>query len=199
MTIDTPTKIAPGESHALSRLDYTAKKLVVVAGWDMPEGGQAPMEIDFSCFLLDKNDLTREDSDFVFYNQPEGSEGAVTHGDHNTIHENGVAEQTIDIDLQALPYDIVKIVFCISVHEADLRDQYIGMIRNASVRLLNADGHTELLHYPLPADIQNKLVYALVVGTLNRDGPDWHFTASAEEIEGGLGKVATRYGLMITG
>lgn len=192
-------EISLGEEIHLSQLDYSLKKLLIGVGWDIPGVDPAGIDVDLSVFLIDKNDQTREDSDFVFYNNQSGANGAVTHtGDNRTGVGDGDDERVF-LDLNEITFDVVKIVVVVSVYEADLRDQYIGMIRNAYVRLINQETNQEILRYNIKGEFDNKLVYALTVAEIVREGPVWLFKAQATETEGGLGKIATKYGIMVTG
>lgn len=187
------------EMVPLSELDYALKKLLVGASWEIPGADLTGLDLDFSLFLLNKDDQTREDGDFVFYNNPSTMESAVTHtGDDRTGAGDGDNERFF-INLEALPYEIVKIVFVISVYEPDIRDHSLTMLKNTFIRLINQETNVELLRYNLVEDFDNKLEAAVTVGELIREGPVWLFKAKSDRIEGGLGKIATGYGMKITG
>jgi tellurium resistance protein TerD len=130
---------------------------------------------------------------FIFYNQIEGSEGAV----HYVTHDQGAA---FHLDLKTLSYDVVKIVFCMSIHEAALRDQYVGQLRSIQLRIFNDDTGAEMANWEVsPSNLNDKLCYALMTGALIREGGNWQFSSSSEDVQGGLSKAATKYGLMVTG
>lgn len=190
---------ASGDTVHLSKLDYALKKLMIGVGWDIPGVDPAGIDVDFSMFLLDKNDQTRDDSDFVFYNNLTGENGAVEHlGDNRTGAGDGDDERGL-IDLNALPFDVMKIVFVISIYDAEMRDQNIAALKNLFIRLVNADTDVELLRFPMTDLSPNKLSSALIAGELVREGPTWLFTARGAVIDGSLGKMATQYGIMVTG
>ncbi len=37
----------------------------------------------------------------------------------------------------------------------------------------------------------------IIVGTLDREGPKWHFKPMAEYANGGLGEIATKFGIIV--
>ena len=188
-----------GDTVHLSKVDYALKKLMIGVGWDIPGADTNGIDVDFSMFLLDKNDQTREDSDFVFYNNLTAQDGAVEHmGDNRTGAGDGDDERAL-IDLNALPFDVQKIVFVISIYDADMRDQNIGAIKNLFIRLVNADTDVELLRFPIVDMAAHKRSSALIAAELQREGPTWLFTARGEMIEGSLGTIATQYGILVTG
>lgn len=191
--------VAKGDLVHLSELDYTLKKLHIGVGWDIPGVDTAGIDVDCSLFLLDKKDQTREDGDFVFYNNLTTCEGGVTHtGDNRTGIGDG-DDEAIIIDLQTLPFDVMKMVFVISIYDAEMRDQSMMMLRNAFIRIVNAESDRELLRFPITEDCQQKDSYAMAIAELTREGPVWMFNARGECLTGGLAKIATAYGMMVTG
>jgi tellurium resistance protein TerD len=190
----------PGESIVLSQIDYALKKVVVGVGWDVPGVDTGGIDVDCSVFILDKNDKTREDSDFVFYNNLSGGDNdAVMHlGDNRTGDGDGDDEQ-IAIDLQALSFDVLKLVFVISIYDYEMREQNLTMLRNLYIRLVNPDTQLELLRFPIDETTADKYSAAMIAGELVREGPSWLFTARGTFLPGGLGPIATSYGMMVTG
>jgi len=59
-------ELSRGEESELSSKDAGLRKILVGAGWDMVQFEGAPLDLDLSCFILNKNDQTRVDADFVF-------------------------------------------------------------------------------------------------------------------------------------
>jgi stress response protein SCP2 len=57
MTVTAPVTLQSGQTTSLNDLDYTAKKLRIDLSWEIPGLDKAAFSVDFSCFLLDKNDL----------------------------------------------------------------------------------------------------------------------------------------------
>ena len=58
---------------------------MIGVGWDVIGFDKEAPDLDLSIFLLDKNNETRMDEDFVFYNNLKSLEGAVEHmGDNRT-------------------------------------------------------------------------------------------------------------------
>jgi tellurium resistance protein TerD len=192
--------IAKGEDVHLSQLDYALKILQLGVGWDIPGIDPAGIDVDFSLFLLDKNDMTVEDTDFVFYNNLTDASKAVEHlGDNQTGMGDGDDERVV-IKLTELSYNVMKIVLVFSIHDFDMRDQSLMMLRNPFVRLVNKETDIEILRYVITDTFDKKDSGAVIVGEFVREGPVWIFKALCEQVEeGGLGKIATKYGMMITG
>lgn len=191
--------IAVGETVHLNQLDYSLKRLMIGVGWDIPGAELSGMDVDCSLFLLDKNDMTREDSDFIFYNNLKGANDAVQHlGDNRTGAGDGDDEQMV-ISLNDLTFDVIKIVIAISIYDADMRDQSLMMLSNAYLRLVNDETGEELIRYKVVSEFTNPRASGLVAAELIREGPMWLLRALDEQVEGGLAPIATRYGMMVTG
>lgn len=188
-----------GDTVLLSKIDHVLKKITVGLGWDTPGIDDGGIDVDGSIFLLDKNDKTQEDSDFIFYNNSIGTKGAVEHLGDNRVGAGDGDDEQINIDLQALPFSVAKIVLVISIYDFEMREQNITMLDNIYIRLLNADTHMELVRFPINHLRQDKLCAAIIAGELVREGPSWLFTARGDAMPGGLGPIATGYGMMVTG
>lgn len=186
-----------GDELNVTAKDPTMKKLLIGVGWDMNTFDADPLDLDVSAFLIGKDGKTRLNEDFVFYNQPETLGGAVRHtGDSRTGAGDG-DDESIVLDLHGVPFDVMKIVFCLSIYRGEEKQQRIAQMQNPYLRLVNAESAIEITRFVLP-EMDGRNETALLVASLNREGPKWHFTPLAEPVEGGLGAVAMRYGCVIT-
>ena len=190
-------RVSVGDDVNLTEMDPTLRNVLIGAGWEVNVFDSEVMDVDLSVFLLNAKGETREDADFVFYNAPETCEGSVRHtGDSRTGAGDG-DDETVKIDLTGIPFDVVKVVFVLSIYKGLEKDQSMSMVRDGFLRIVNADTNIELVRYELDSDIENKTEKAMIVGSLNREGPKWHFTPIGEFAAGGLKEVATNYGLII--
>ena len=189
--------IQQDEELDITAMDPTLRRVVVALGWDVI-GYEAPEpDLDASVFLLNKDDQTREDSDFVFYNNMSGCDGAVEHqGDSRTGAGDG-DDETVIIDLNGIPFDIGKVEFVVSIYDAHDRAHSFDNVRNVFLRLINKDTDQELVLYNLDDNIAGEEAEALKVGHLQREGPNWLFIAKSEGVKGGLAKVASDYGIRV--
>ncbi len=190
-------ELSRGEESELSSKDAGLRKILVGAGWDMVQFEGAPLDLDLSCFILNKNDQTRVDADFVFYNNPTGADLAVKHSGDSRDGAGEGDDEIITIDLEALPYDIYKIVFTVTIYQGDELEQNFGSVKNAYIRFLNQETKTELARFNLSEDFSEGT--CLKFGELTRIGNKWCFLAIGETSSGGLSKIAQQYGLLISG
>ena len=189
--------VEQGEDINLTSKDPTLHSILVGAGWDLNAFNADALDLDLSLFLLNKDGQTRVDADFIFYNQPETLEGAIKHnGDSRTGAGDG-DDESITVDLRGVPFDVMQIAIFISVYKGYEKEQNVGMVRNAYVRIVNAENTHELCRFELDEVLNDKEETGVIVGYLNREGPKWHYKADVEFVAGGLSEIAKRYGLII--
>ena len=108
----TSNRVNLDDDIILSDKDPALQNLTVAVGWDSKAFGGQAVDVDISLFLLDKDDMTRKNEDFVFYNQMDTEEGAIKHEGDNRIGAGEGDDETILIDLHGIPYDILESSLC---------------------------------------------------------------------------------------
>ncbi|WP_445492991.1 TerD family protein [Niallia sp. 03133] len=188
--------LSKGQKVDLTKGNPGLTKVVVGVGWDINKyDGGNDFDLDSSVFLLGENGKVTSEQDFVFYNNTTGADGAVVHsGDNRTGAGDGDDEQVV-IDLQAVPAAIQRITFTITIHDGEARNQNFGQVSNSYVRILNEQNNEELIRYDLGEDFS--IETALVVGELYRHNNEWKFSAIGSGYQGGLGALATDFGLQV--
>lgn len=186
-----------GDDINISAKDPTMRHITVGMGWDLNAFDADALDLDMSVFMLNKNNATREDGDFVFYNNLKAYNGGVTHnGDSRTGAGDG-DDESVTIHLEMVPFDILRIAFVLSVYKGYEKEQSVGMVRNAYIRIMNTETRHEILRFPLTEVLKDRKETGVLVASLNREGPKWHFTPVCEFIPSGLGEIAARYGMVI--
>lgn len=188
--------LSKGQKVDLTKTNPGLTKVVVGLGWDTNKyDGGNDFDLDSSVFLLGENGKVTAETDFVFYNNPNGGNGAVVHtGDNRTGAGEGDDEQ-VKINLSSVPANIQRIAFTITIHEADKRNQNFGQVSNAYARIFNEESGQELIRYDLGEDFS--IETALVVGELYRHNGEWKFSAIGSGYQGGLAALATDFGLQV--
>lgn len=188
-------KIKRGDEVNLTHKDPTIKEIMIGVGWDLKAFDSNPLDLDASLFLLDRNEKTRIDEDFVFYNNPTGCDGAIKHtGDSRTGAGDG-DDEIILIDLSSLPFDVMKVCFVLSVYDMEYMDHNFSMVKNVYFRVVNQNTDHEVFRYELDEELTGN--EGLIIGELERVGTDWIFKAVGETVKGGLGKIADSYGIIV--
>ncbi len=189
--------IVKGDEVNLAEKDPAMSKILVGIGWDLNAFDVDTLDLDVSCFLLNKDEKTRGDNDFVFYNNMEASDGAVVHnGDSRTGAGEG-DDETISIDLNGVPFEVTKIVFVLSIYKGEEKEQTMASLRNSYIRVVNPSNGLEVLRYELKEDVKGSEETGMLVASVNREGPKWHFYATGDCVKGGLAKIATDYDIIV--
>ena len=185
--------LSKGGNVSLSKEAPGLTAVVVGLGWDARVTDGKDFDLDASVFITGEDGKVRSDADFVFYNNKTGADGAFEHqGDNRTGEGDGDDEQ-VKIDLSKVPADVKKLVFAVTIHEADDRGQNFGQVSNAFMRVINQDGDAELARYDLSEDYSTET--ALVFGELYRHGDEWKFKAVGAGFAGGLNALAASHGV----
>jgi tellurium resistance protein TerD len=170
-------------------------KMVVGLGWDTRATDGAGFDLDGAVFLLDASGKVRSDADFVFYNNMKSVDGSVAHSGDNKTGAGDGDDESVTIDLANVPAGVDKIAVCVTIHEAESRNQNFGMVSKAFVRCVNANGNVEIARYDLSEDGSTEA--AMVFGEVYRAGADWKFRAIGQGFKGGLGPLAKNYGVNV--
>lgn len=184
-----------GGNISLSKTDPALKLINVGLGWDVRATDGTDYDLDASVFLLGATGTVRSDADFIFYNQLKSSDGSVEHtGDNRTGAGEG-DDELIKVNINTLPADVQKLVFVVTIHDAEARRQNFGMIASAFIRIVNAESNSEIVRYDLSEDASTET--AMIFGELYRHGNEWKFRAVGQGYAGGLGPLARSFGVNI--
>ena len=169
-------------------------KVTVGLGWDVNryDGGTA-FDLDASAFMAGADGKCANESGFVFYGNKQGA-GVVHTGDNLTGDGDGDDEQIL-VDLNAVPADVQKIAFTVTIYDADKRAQNFGMVENSYIRIVDSNSGTELIRYDLGEDYS--IETAVVVGELYRHNGEWKFNAIGSGFQGGLAALCANYGINV--
>lgn len=185
--------LSKGGNVSLSKEAPGIKAAIIGLGWDARSTDGQDFDLDGVAFVLGATGKVRTDADFIFYNNKTGANGAVQHqGDNRTGAGAGDDEQVL-INLAGMPADVNSLVLAVTIHEGETRRQNFGQVRNAYVRVLNAEGGTEIARYDLSEDASVET--AMIFGEIYRHGADWKFRAVGQGFAGGLGPLARNYGV----
>ncbi|QDX92679.1 TerD family protein [Brevibacillus laterosporus] len=188
--------LSKGQKVDLTKSNPGLTEIVVGLGWDTNkyDGGQ-DFDLDASVFLLNGQGKVLSDTDFIFFNNTTGGNGSVVHSGDNRTGVGDGDDETIDINLPAIPTDYEKVAFTITIHEATARNQNFGQVSNAYVRILNKANGEELIRYDLGEDYSVET--ALVVAELYRHNGEWKFNAIGAGYKDGLAGLARDYGVNV--
>ncbi|MFE7117525.1 TerD family protein [Streptomyces sp. NPDC057654] len=187
--------LSKGGNVSLSKEAPGLTAVIVGLGWDVRTTTGADYDLDASALLCGAGGKVLSDQHFVFFNNLASPDGSVLHsGDNLTGGGDGDDEQ-IKIDLSAVPADVEKVVFPVSIYEADERNQSFGQVRNAFMRVVNQADGREIARYDLTEDASTET--AMVFGEVYRHGGEWKFRAIGQGYASGLAGIASDFGVNV--
>ncbi|MFF5933630.1 TerD family protein [Streptomyces sp. NPDC012508] len=187
--------LAKGGNVSLSKEAPGLTAVLVGLGWDVRTTTGTDYDLDASALLVNDAGKVASDRHFVFYNNLTSPDGSVEHTGDNITGEGDGDDEAIKVDLAAVPADITKIVFPVSIHDAENRGQSFGQVRNAFIRVVNQAGGAELARYDLSEDAATET--AMIFGELYRHGTEWKFRAVGQGYASGLTGIATDFGVSV--
>ncbi|MEF3107665.1 TerD family protein [Raoultella sp. WB_B2P2-3] len=187
--------LVKGGNVSLTKEAPSMNVALVGLGWDARVTDGQAFDLDASVFLVGDDGKVLSDSHFVFYNNTTSPDGAVQHqGDNRTGEGDGDDEQ-VKIELAKVGAEVKKLVFAVTIHEAEARKQNFGMVSNSYMRVVNNDNDAEIARFDLSEDASTET--AMIFGELYRHGTEWKFKAVGQGFAGGLGALAKQHGINI--
>ena len=182
-----------GGNLSLTKTDPSLTKILVGLGWDPRATDGTEFDLDASALLLGANGKVRGEADFIFYNQLKSVDGSVEHtGDNRTGAGDG-DDEVIKVDLSRVPTDVDKVVFVVTIHDAEARKQSFGQVGGSFIRVVNEVSGAEVVRYDLAEDASTQT--AMIFAELYRHGAEWKFRAIGEGYAGGLKALANNFGM----
>ncbi|MGF7233428.1 MAG: TerD family protein [Frankia sp.] len=167
--------------------------LTVGLGWDARTTTGTDFDLDASAIAVKADGQVLSDKHFVFFNNLASPEGAVTLSGDNTTGAGEGDDETIVVNLGAVPAEIDKIVVPVSIYAAGERTQNFGQVRNAYIRVVDQAGN-ELVRYDLSEDYSTETV--VIFGEVYRNGAEWKFRAVGQG-HNDLAGLARDYGVAV--
>jgi tellurium resistance protein TerD len=187
--------LSKGGNVNLSKEAPGLNKIIVGLGWDARVTDGAAFDLDSSAFLVKADGKVRSDSDFCFYNNKNVADGAVQHAGDNQTGAGDGDDEVVKVELSKIPSDLEKVVFAVTIHEADARKQNFGQVSKAYIRVVDEASGTEIARYDLSEDAS--IETAMVFGEIYRNGDDWKFKAVGQGFAGGLAALAGSFGVNV--
>jgi tellurium resistance protein TerD len=178
------TKQAPGLSAVLVGL-----------GWDARTTDGKAFDLDASAIVCNAEGKVVSDKHFIFFNNLSSPEGAVQHTGDNLTGEGSGDDEQVRVNLAVLPPEAARVVFPVSIYEADTAGQTFGQVRNAFIRVVNQADNAELARYDLSEEASTET--AMVFGELYRNNDEWKFRAIGQGYSAGLAGIARDFGVNI--
>lgn len=187
--------LTKGGNVSLSKEAPGIAKTTVGLGWNPRVTDGVGFDLDSVAFLVNENGKVRSDADFIFFNNLKSVDGSVVHNGDNRTGEGDGDDETMSVDLSKVPADITKIIFAVTIYDGQARGQNFGQVGNAYIRVMNDANGSEIARYDLSEDGSTES--AMIFGELYRHNGEWKFRAVGQGFAGGLGPLASSYGVAV--
>jgi tellurium resistance protein TerD len=169
--------------------------VIVGLGWDVRTTTGTDFDLDASAIAVGADGKVLSDKHFIFFNNLTSPDGTIEHTGDNLTGEGEGDDEQVKVNLAGMAAEVDKVVFPVSIYDADGRSQSFGQVRNAFIRVVNAAGGAELARYDLSEDASTET--AMVFGELYRSGADWKFRAVGQGYASGLAGIARDFGVNV--
>ncbi|GGP92404.1 TerD family protein [Actinomadura coerulea] len=187
--------LAKGGNVSLTKAAPNLTAVTVGLGWDVRATTGADFDLDASALMLASTGKVMSDQHFVFFNNLRSPDGSVEHTGDNLTGEGEGDDESINVDLTAVPLECERVVFPVSIYDADNRQQSFGQVRNAFIRIVNRTDGNELARFDLTEDASTET--AMVFGELYRHSGEWKFRAVGQGYASGLAGIAMDFGVNV--
>ena len=187
--------LSKGGNVSLTKQAPNLTAVTVGLGWDARSTTGSDFDLDASALGLNGEKKIVSDAYFVFFNNLKSPDGSIEHTGDNLTGEGDGDDEAINVNLAAVPPEVVSIAFPVSIYEAESRSQSFGQVRNAYIRVVDRSNGTELARYDLSEDASTET--AMVFGELYRNGPEWKFRAVGQGYASGLAGIARDFGVNV--
>lgn len=192
---DSVVSLVKGQKVSLTKGNPNLNKIHVGLGWDVNQFEGADFDLDASVFMVGENEKVPNTSYFIFYNQLSSPEGSVQHTGDNLTGEGDGDDESVKVELSKVPASIKKLVFTCTIHEAQLRRQNFGRVKNAFIRVVDEETGREVVRFDLSEDFSTET--SIVVGEIYRHNGEWRFNAVGAGYNTTLADFCAKYGVNI--
>ncbi|MFY9221337.1 MAG: TerD family protein [Blastocatellia bacterium] len=182
------TTLVKGANTSLSKIVSPLNKLSIHLGWEIANSSKS-IELNSNCVLITKTGKVRNETDFIYYNNPSSSCGAVKHlGEDKSLQDNEI----IEVDFAKLSPEITKIVFSVMIYQAETRRQTFQNIPSVWLRVLNVQKEVVTFLYT-----NRGLETVLILGEIYLHKNEWKFKAIGQGFTAGLVALLNSYGVEV--
>jgi tellurium resistance protein TerD len=167
--------------------------ITVGLGWEPNEGTGGTFDLDVSAIMIDENRKMINKDYFVFYNNLNSPDGALTHtgDDPDGTSSDGDDDESIIIDITKVNPSVQEILFVVTIEDAEDKRQNFGQVRDSYIRLVDNNTGKEVMKYELGEDFS--IETGIEFGRLYKRNNEWKFDASGVGYKEDLGFFLSKY------
>lgn len=188
-------KLERGANISLTKLAPGINNFLIEINGDKNLSTQNAIEIDGSCFLLAENAKVVGNSGFIFYNQKHDGNYSVSLRDNEDRIEANDSFALFSVDLAKVTPDVDRIVFCLTIYNAEERRQDFSLLNRVGLRLFVNDTNEEIAHICCEQELDKET--AILVGEFYRYNKEWKFKAIGQGFINGLKALTENFGVVL--
>jgi stress response protein SCP2 len=143
---------------------------------------------DLSAILLNKSGKVRNETDFVFYGQPNCPDGSVKCAEKTRLGDK--YSHSMNVDLSKVADDVERILLTLTIDPDTVAT--FSAVKSLQISLCNNSGR-ELVNFSAEGSSEN----AFIIAELYRRNGSWKVRHVAQGYNGGLAAIATEFGITI--
>lgn len=203
--------LSKGQNINLSKEHPGLKKVLVGLQWDPRTTTGEDFDLDASAFICGPGPKVMKDSNFVFFNNTQNKSNSVKHFGDNKTGKGAGDDEIIVVDLVTLPTESNRIVFAVTIHDAERLGQNFGQVPSSAIRICDGekiDAYKsqnpsatmedierlkigEIARFDLQENYSTET--AMVMGELYLSGGEWKFRAIGQGFSNGLQGLLNDY------
>lgn len=181
--------LVKGQNIPLTKDNPGLKNLNIGLGWDVNQGNGKDFDLDAFALPVNAAGKIENPHNIVYFGNL--TSAGIKHSGDNLTGQGDGDDETIFLDLAAIPASVDKVLLCVNIYEAGSRSQNFGMVKNAFIRAYDGDSKQELGRYDLSEDYSANT--GVVMGEVYRHQGEWKFKAIGEGKNGDINQIAAPY------
>ena len=168
--------LSKGQTISLKKESAGLRNVHMGLGWDPVQskgffgkllGGGGDIDLDASVVIFN---AAKQPLDAIYFGKLTSDNGAIRHTGDNLTGEGEGDDESIKVDLEALPADVESLVFFVNSY----RGQTFNEVENAFCRLVDEGSGKEICRYTLTEQGPHT---GVVMAVLSRNGGEWNMKA----------------------
>jgi len=183
--------VTKGQKVDLTKGNPGLKTIKVGLGWDVNKGSSGEFDLDGFVFGLNDQGKVPDADSICYFGKLSIFGGAVSHSGDNLTGVGDGDDETVTVNLAAVPANVEKLVIAVNIYQASSKGQNFGMVRNAFCRCYDGDTNQELMKYDLGEEYST--FEGVVFGELYRNNGEWKFGAVSNGFNGDINAAVAMY------
>lgn len=167
-----------GKKEILSNYTLDMGNLDICVGWE--SNSSFHNDLDFSCFLCDRNSKVINDEYFVFYNQEKSPDGSVRYVDGSgSLYGNNT--RVININLDKINQQVEKLIFVLTIDNAKEDRVSFSKVQKSFMCIVDKNTGNELVQFT--PDNLNPNATSIAICEIYRHNGNWKIKPMGDGLE----------------